>query len=64
MDERHYRVVFKGAQSQSFVVAKTAKEASEAAAKGTHAGDEAVVEDGNGREIPEDELAELVRQGR
>ncbi len=63
MPLRSYRVSIKGPQSEIFVMAKSAKEACEHAAKATHDGQEIVIQDEAGKVLSEAELAERVRQG-
>lgn len=58
-----YRVIAKGPQSESFVMANSAREACEAVAKATHDGQDVVVEDEAGLRMSEEALAELVKQG-
>lgn len=63
MPNRQYRLTIRGPQSDMFILAKTAKEACEHAAKSTRDGQEIVIEDETGKVMSETDLAALVRQG-
>ena len=58
---RTYRIVIKGESGTVTSMARSAREATEEAAKAAHHGDEVTVTDDNGTEITADALAELVK---
>lgn len=59
---RSYRVIIEGKRGQSFVMASSAKEASEIAAKAVHDGEQVKVEDPHHGIISMDRLAEIIRE--
>lgn len=61
MPNRSYLVILTNSQGRASVVTKSAKEASETAAKATHDGYKVTIEDEDGNSVSEDSLANLVR---
>jgi hypothetical protein len=59
---RSYRVILQGGQSQSFVMAGSAKEAAEIAAKAVHNGEQVTIEDPEHNIISADRLSEIVKE--
>ena len=56
-----YRVITKGPQSESFIVASSAKEASDAAATALQTHEEVTVEDPDGHVISLEALVAIIR---
>jgi hypothetical protein len=61
---RSYRVIFQGKAGQYFVMARSACEASELAAKAVQDGYAVRIEDPDERLVSVDELAEIIRTGQ
>jgi len=60
---RSYRVTIHSRNSHSFVMARSAKEASEIAAKAVNDGEQVTIEDPDHRVLTVDDLADIIRTG-
>lgn len=60
---RSYRVIMQGKVGQFFVMARSAKEASEIAANAVHDGHRVTIEDPDEKLVSVDELSEIIRGG-
>ena len=60
---RSYRVIMQGKQGQTFVMASSAKEASEIAAQAMRGGEQVIVEDPEHQVVSIEQLAEIIRNG-